>query len=113
MDKPLAKLSAEESFISFQSKQPLNQGSVNRNANSFPYFPDDDDNTIYGIYMKKVLKIVESWMYTQCFFKKKYYVIPEDISEVSPDDNYGITTPYFRLFTNVAGSKLRRYIKKW
>lgn len=99
--------------MSFQSKQTSNEYIIHRNESSFPYFPEDDDETYYAQHMRKVLKIIESWMYTQGFYMRKYYIIPEDISVVNSNEIDGVTTPYFDLFANIAGRNIRRLIPKW
>lgn len=102
-----------ESVLSFQSKQTLFQMITNKNENDFPYFPKVSDCSHYGTHMQNVLKIVESWMYTQGFYMKKYHIIPDDIRETIIHDYYGLTTPYFELFSNIAGKEIRKIIPKW
>ncbi|RZC34177.1 uncharacterized protein BDFB_008538, partial [Asbolus verrucosus] len=50
---------------------------VNKNITTYPCFPNDNDNSDYACYMRRLQKTLESWIYSQGFYLKSYYKIPE------------------------------------
>lgn len=82
------------------------------NDSGFPYFPEYDSESVYADHMASVLNVVESWLYTQAFYKKKYCIIPEDLCEVYWKESVGITTLYFDLLNNLVGKKIKKLISK-
>lgn len=48
----------------------------------FPYFCLDTDKSNFSVYMHKIVKIVERWVFDQVMFGRYFFTIPDNMSDV-------------------------------
>ncbi|XP_015836067.2 cilia- and flagella-associated protein 47 [Tribolium castaneum] len=94
---------------------------TNKNTTPYPLFPSDDDKSDYAEYMRKLRKTLENWLFTQVFYSKCYYKIPEgfsDFCKADPDRKkvrFGgikksktVELPLLQLIANVCGQGIKQ-----
>ena len=73
--------SSMDEFSHHHRPRSQKQTLTNRNTTCFPLFPTDDDTSAYANYMRNLQKALEQWLFSQGFYFKGYYRIPEGFSE--------------------------------
>ncbi|XP_030746675.1 uncharacterized protein LOC115875385 isoform X2 [Sitophilus oryzae] len=88
---------------------------------TYPYFPNNSDQSAYGTLMHSTVQVIERWLFSQGFYYRQYYTIPDGISRYPVDTHAGgkksfggkknrQPLPLVQLLVNLIDSSVIKYI---